>query len=291
VQTKGTNKAYVLDAAGPQSAPAEPLALQARDLLGLSWSVDGKLLVTDGSQLWTTDPDGKNPVQLASDSHAVMTFPAACGTYIVFGWRFHEASNSGHIWRTNADGSNPVPLTSGGRDLYPTCSPDQKWVYYLNLDAEQIWRVPLDGSGKPEGMPAANDFRGFLDGSEMSVSADGKTLAYTVDVVDAKTQIATNKIAMLRLEAPQSLRLLDVDQRITGPVQFTPDGKAIAYPVRENGVDNIWVEPLDGSAGHPITHFTAEQIDSLHWSPDGKKLALIRGHSESDVVLLQEAKR
>ena len=77
---------------------------------------------------------------------------------------------------------------------------------------------------------------------------------------------------------------------MTGIVQFTPDGKALAYPIRENSVDNIWVQPLDGAAGHQITHFTSEQIDAFHWSPDGKSLALLRGHSESDVVLLQQTK-
>ena len=60
---------------------------------------------------------------------------------------------------------------------------------------------------------------------------------------------------------------------ISGGVRFTPDGKVIAYPIRENGVDNVWVQPLDGSAGHQITYFTSEQIDSFHKSPDGKSLA------------------
>jgi eukaryotic-like serine/threonine-protein kinase len=95
----------------------------------------------------------------------------------------------------------------------------------------------------------------------------------------------------LNLESRTSPRLLDVNPHISGGVQFTPDGKAVVYPIRENGVDNLWVQPLDGSAGHQITHFASEQIDSFHWSPDGKTLALLRGHSESDVVLLQESKR
>jgi Tol biopolymer transport system component len=55
-------------------------------------------------------------------------------------------------------------------------------------------------------------------------------------------------------------------------------------------VDNIWIQPLDGSAGHQITNFKSDQIDSFHWSPDGKALALVRFHSESDVIFLQEAK-
>jgi hypothetical protein len=60
---------------------------------------------------------------------------------------------------------------------------------------------------------------------------------------------------------------------------------------RENGVDNLWVQPLDGSAGYPITGFKSEQIWSFSLSPDGKNLAVLRGHFDSDVVLLRESKR
>jgi len=58
----------------------------------------------------------------------------------------------------------------------------------------------------------------------------------------------------------------------------------------ENGISNIWVQPLDGSAAHPITDFKSEQIWSFSLSPDGKSLAVLRGHYDSDVVLLQESK-
>ena len=69
---------------------------------------------------------------------------------------------------------------------------------------------------------------------------------------------------------------------------FTPDGKAIAYPIMENGVSNIWVQPLDGSPGRQITSFKSGKFHSFSWSPDGKSLALIRDVSQSDVVLLCE---
>jgi hypothetical protein len=39
-------------------------------------------------------------------------------------------------------------------------------------------------------------------------------------------------------------------------LQFTSDSKSVAYSIRENGVDNVWVQPLDGSAGHALMHFT-----------------------------------
>jgi Tol biopolymer transport system component len=145
-------------------------------------------------------------------------------------------------------------------------------------------------TGKPEAVQGSSDFRGFLAVGDWSISADGKTLVYAVELIDAETQEVTEKVALLNLDSPTSPRLLDANPHISGGVQFTPEGRAVGYPVRENGVDNLCVQPLDGSAGHQITNFISDQIDSFHWSPDGKSLAILRRHSESDVVLLQESK-
>jgi len=52
----------------------------------------------------------------------------------------------------------------------------------------------------------------------------------------------------------------------------------------------LWLQPLDGSPGRQITNFKSERIHGFHWSFDGSKLGLVRGHTDSDVVLLQESK-
>jgi serine/threonine protein kinase len=292
VQTKTTRNVYLLPGRGSQSAEVSPLPSQVRTVLGFNWTADGNLLASDGARLWKMEPNGKNPKQLLADPNAAVVDPSACGgRYYVFAWLFHNEKNSATIWRVNADGSNAVRLTNGTNDRLPVCSPDQKWVYYFDSLADQIGRVPLDGSGKTEAVEGGGDFHGLFRGREMSISADGKTLAYAVTLINAETLEVTPRVPLLNLESTVAPRLLDVNPRLSGGVQFTPDGKAVAYPIRENGVDNLWVQPLDGSAGHQITSFTSEQIDSFYWSPDGKSLGLLRRHSESDVVLLQESER
>ena len=62
------------------------------------------------------------------------------------------------------------------------------------------------------------------------------------------------------------------------------------YPFRDQDAENLWLQPLDGSPGKQITNFKAEQIMDFHWSLDGSKLGMVRGHTDSDVVLLQESK-
>jgi Tol biopolymer transport system component len=122
-------------------------------------------------------------------------------------------------------------------------------------------------------------------------------LAYAVGLTDTQAQTNKVKIAVLSTKSLVSPRLLDPNPRIAlrtafyyDGLRFTPDGKAVAYGVTENGASNIWVQPLDGSAGHLITNFKTEEILAFRWSPDGKSLGILRGHSESDVVLLHESK-
>ena len=302
VQTKTNHNIYVLPGAGTLLAQVDALPSLGEDVHWLNWSADGKLLASSGARLWLVGSDAKNPTQLISDPNADISDLTNCSSrYIVFAWRFHEGANF-NIWRINADGSNPVRLSSGQRDRDPICSPDQQWVYYRGSGGanEEIYRVKLDGSTAPEPLPGSVNFHGYVLMAtlnipvrssrtvEMSISSDGKVLAYAADQVSGAE--TTESIALLNLESPTSPRLLATHSGRSGGVQFMPDGKAVAYPIRENGVDNLWVQPLDGSAGRQITHFTSDQIDSFHWSLDGKNLALLRSHSESDVVLLQESK-
>ena len=245
---------------------------------------DSNLAVSSPSRVVKLTPDGKNRTQLLADTDASIFDLASCGTnYLVLTWAFHARTTTMDVWRTDADGSNPLRLTDGKLDWYPVCSPDQGWVYYINWDDKKIYRVPLRGLGKAEAVVGTpQDFLGGL-----GVSPDGKTLVAAVHKTE-ESGVAV-KIALFEIGSQSQPRLLDA-AHCSGGVQFTPDGKSVAYAIRENGVDNVWVQPLDGSAGHAITDFQSEQIWSMSFSPDGKSLAVLRGHYDSDVVLLQEAK-
>jgi len=290
VQQKVASNFYVLPGEGSPSADIRPSFSGGEHIQFFNWTADGHLLTSDLTQLMRWDADGQNPIQLVSDPAANILSLSPCGTqYIVFPWAFHNNGNAVSIYRVNADGSNPIKLADQRFDTFPVCSANQNWVYYWP-GVKQLGRVPLDGSAPAEDIPGSNVKGAFLAGRGIGISPDGKTLAYVVALVSTLGPTSRDKIALLDLATLGSPRMFDANPRISKGVQFTADGKSVAYPVAENGVDNVWIQPTDGSPGHQITHFNSERILSFHWSPDGKKLGILRGHTDSDVVLLQESK-
>jgi eukaryotic-like serine/threonine-protein kinase len=297
VQSKTTESLYFLPGAGGRAGAPSPIPVKPEAPVALlGWGSDGKLLVSEGGTLVRVGPEGSNPATVISEPGSWIVHPEECsgGRYVVFVWAFHGGSNSVNIWRADADGSNPQRLTDGKADVGPTCSPDGKWVYYLDGAAATSKRVPLAG-GKPEAAPGLQ-IPNHLTGQGFAFSPDGKLLATGALVTDPATHAVHQAIDLLRdYEGPKpTLRMITPNLGISNPgmsggVEFTPDGKSLAYPIFEHGAGNIWVEPLDGSKGRAITNFTSERIYEFHWSPDGKRLVVARGHTASDVVLFRES--
>ncbi len=246
----------------------------------VSWTRDGNLIAQEGASLRVMAPDGALKSEMASEKDTDAVQPYGCGDgHIVFA---RGALNplSINIWRTEADGTGLRSLTQGRRDLSPACSPDGKTVFYLDQAKNSFMKVPIDG-GQPErvGQVLAES------GGSFDIARDGKTAA--LGSYDFKAQRPT--IALVSLDSGQLLRTIEYDPRHNGQLRFAPDGKAIVYPIREKGFDNLWRQPLDGTPGRQWTNFTSLKIYSYQWSPDGKSLALVRGDSPSDLVLIQNS--
>jgi Tol biopolymer transport system component len=71
-------------------------------------------------------------------------------------------------------------------------------------------------------------------------------------------------------------------------VRFMPDAQGAVYQLDENGVVNLWVQSFNGAPRKQLTHFTEDNIGDFHWSPDGKKLGIVRRHNDQDAVLFTE---
>ncbi|HEY4949386.1 MAG TPA: protein kinase [Candidatus Acidoferrales bacterium] len=288
VQQKATQTFYLLPAAGFTGNPPSPAPVQIKEAIFFDWAGNGTLYFDNVNSLVRISADGADNATLVSDSAAQIIQPTNCqgGRYVVFIWAGHSGGNKADIWRMNADGSNPKQLTDGIQDIAPKCSPDGRWMFYQDAQDLQLNRVSIDGG--PSEIVPATAIPGAVFDYGLAIAPDGKLLAF---ITTGGTTEMVHHIALVPLDAgpkPQR-RMLEPDPRIAGAPQFTPNGQAVVYPIREGGTDNLWLQPLDGSRGHQITNFKSDTISTFRFSPDGKAIGLLRSHTESDVVLLRDA--
>ena len=289
IQQKITRTLYLLPPNGFSGSLPGPAPAQNKNAYVFGWASDGQLYFDDESSMFRVSPDGGNKTVLLSDSSAQIARPTGCrnGRYILFDWLGHADSNKINIWRADIDGSNPKRLTSGAVDVAPECSPDGKWVYYQDYSANVIDRVPIDG-GTPEIVPGTVIPNFVISTIFFDISRDGKTLAFLAADTSGKATVLHLPLVSLDAGPTPLKRVLDIDPRVSGSPRFTPDGKAVVYPILENGTDNLWLQPLDGSPGRQITQFQTDAVEMFEYSPDGTTLGVMRRHLESDVVLLHD---
>jgi eukaryotic-like serine/threonine-protein kinase len=274
---------FAAPASGLNSTQAQPLT-SGTPVDSFTWATGGQIILSQKNALSLFQPDTGNRSPLTSPQQdGGAGDPSACanGRYVVFSLGGHGGGITLNIWRMDAAGGNLKQLTDGNQDDYPVCSPDGKSVFYSDISSgSKLTRVALDG-GKPERLSE-------LPVSEFDVSPDGKLAAFTTF---ASTGSPRTQLALLALDSPQNTKFLELQRTVPsrGFIRFTHDGKAVVYPVRDQDTYNLWLQHLDGSPGKQITNFKSEHITDFHWSFDGSKLGLIRGHTDSDVVLLQES--
>jgi serine/threonine protein kinase len=298
VQMKRTRTLAIMPAGGLTGTLASKSEIE--NVSAFDWSPDGNLIVSDGSDLLQVRPDGTKLKTLISDPGGAVVNLSRCGDSYLVHWAYRARTDGTTIWRINADGSNPQQLGSGKSNSAPACSPDHKWVYYLDTLAK-LMRVPAEGGGSPEAIPGITIPDEFEYLGNIDFSPDGRSFMFiAVTMPPASNRQMQSNIVVASVEPSESAKLsvLDHDPRFsagvtatsiyTGGPRFSPDGKAVVYDITEKGIANLWTRPLDGSAGHQLTNFTSGRINGFRWSPDGKFLGVMREHDASDVVLLRE---
>jgi serine/threonine protein kinase/Tol biopolymer transport system component len=290
VRSELFSSVWVAPAASPGAGKRVASSSAGYDGLGgLSWTPDGRLVyfsAADGSaDLWLMNSDRSHARPIASGSN-----PAACpdGRTVVFASSVGVNSN---IWRVHTDGGSLRQLTQGGsNDSNPSCSPDSKWVIFDSDRSGKgtLWKVSIDGGSANQ----VTDYESMYP----AISPDGKWIACLHYPNPANADKL--KIALIPFEGGEPAKTVDF-QRAAAPfpplpdsgIKWTPDGRALAYLDARQGVSSIWIQPLDGGPPTQLTRFgKGDNVFSFAWSRDGKQLAMARGDSVSDVVLISNSK-
>jgi serine/threonine protein kinase/WD40 repeat protein len=286
VQRLTHNNSYVLPE-GFSSSQARQLVMEGAPSYEIGWTRDGQLLMSvanTGVTLLNPESGAKTP--LFSQTR-FPGFARSCPDgHIVF-MGGGEGKIVAHIFRADADGGNAKDLTSGKFDFVPVCSSDSKTVFYSDADSK-LNKVSMEGG-------ASKQFADYPVFGRVTISPDRKLVA----IITNRVGDTKEKLGLLSPDFSQPIRLVDFEKPRAeyavmfgdGPILFTRDGKGMVYPVRDGQTDNLWQQNLDGSPGKQLTDFKSEFIRDFDYSFDGKQLAVIRGHRESDVVLIRDVEK
>ena len=261
----------VLD--GSSTEPAHVVAPNPFVGVDLAWQGDrllyARLSPADNRPvLWALGRGASAPQELIGNASS----PAATanGQTLVFA-RVENARQG--IWRADQDGRNAAQIGNAASGRVGL-TPDGKVIYITNEGGLQsAWVMPLEGGGKPTQF--AKVFAYYP-----AVSPDGRSVAF-VSVTEDKKQAVISVCAWPDCSSLRSFPAI----RSPSALQWAPDGKSVAYAM----LSNIWVQPLDGRAPQPVTHFADDdrRIEDFEWSPDGKRLAFSRSRTTWDIVLFR----
>jgi Tol biopolymer transport system component len=168
------------------------------------------------------------------------------------GTRAATAINPGNInfdlWVYDlARGGNPSRVTFDTGNAFPVWTADSKRLLYFSFRAAhfELRSVPADNSGMPTTLLAIDNDLPFIP---ESASPDGKVLIGRRSASLAGSSSAWQLPLQGDSGKTKPQPLLDPSPTKT-TVQFSPDGKWLAYSSNESGRDEIYVVPYPDSGG------------------------------------------
>jgi eukaryotic-like serine/threonine-protein kinase len=256
---------------------------------GISLTPDGKILfskrVGTKAKIFSMDENGNNEKQITfDDADDLNPVSTRDGKYILFS---SNRSGTFCIWRINSDGTNPLPLTNirTGMDGKIEIMPDGQTILFSRQPAEGsgIRKISIDG-GESELLIPNN--KSYAINSK--ISPDGKYLAYLSRVFDINSEDLGMWIKIVdfqngRIGRVVKRKALDF---FNDTFQWSPDGKSLTYI--KTGKANLWSFPIQDGEETQLTDFSSGSISNYAWSADHKRILIIRGIVNFDLVLVKD---
>jgi eukaryotic-like serine/threonine-protein kinase len=252
---------------------------QAAGMNELAWTATGQLLELDKDlHIYITAADGSGRTRLL-EQDSFNEGVTGCGTgATVVASRFADRKTY-TLWRLNLSTGELKQLTTGTNDEFPSCTADGKWILYsADEHTPSIMKVSIEGG------PPVELAHGQVFGP--AVSPDGGLVAYLR--VDGEGGKQKTKFVIQNIAGGPPVKEIDAPTTVRRELDWTPDGRALAYLSFNSGKSQLYLQPVDGSSPVPLLHFDSEPmaVVAFRWSRDGKKIAITRAlQSNTDVVM------
>jgi Tol biopolymer transport system component len=264
---------------------------RADGISGLIWAAGDHIIYTyytSGTiRLASVAPDGSGVRDIAAGV-GTPYWLSSCGNENVFVFGLSRGTEGSSLWRANLDGSNVSQLASGKLYVEPSCSPDGKYVVFMDPSGPTIrlMKVSIEG-GTPVEIAK-------MQAQSPAISPDGTSLAASYTPEPGKPA----KLAVIGLSGGEIRSVYDLPPDVVlggdggQKLTWTKDGHAVLYPVVKDGVAELWAQPISPTGSEALP---ARQVMSFgpdfHWgayalSPDGKQVVYAHGSTVTDAVLL-----
>ena len=229
-------------------------------------------------QLWIADVRTGETRRLPAADAALPSW-SPHGQRIAFFQRLGQVAQ-GHVWTVPVAGGEPAAVTSGAtRNWSPVWSPDGRYLYFVSDrgGSMNLWRVRIDeesGRTLDDPEPVTTPATSL---AHVSVSADGKQLAYSSVLVTTNVQRAAfDPVRGVVVGAPEWITR--GSQRWANP-DPSPDGQSVVFYSLVEPEGHLHVMRTDGT-GRPRELTGDSASDRVpRWSPDGNWIATFSDRS------------
>lgn len=135
----------------------------------------------------------------------------------------------------------------------------------------------------------AEDLYRFSIPSGMRLSPDGRHIVYAVERVERKTEKKYSNLWIAPTEGGQAKQFTFGEQGDSNPC-WSPDGSQIAFLSNRKNKEKpaqVYLIPFIGGEAHPLCEMDGE-INSLEWSPNGRRLLLSVRKLDAETVERQK---